>query len=247
VNNIFDTVIVSDIHLGARNSRAAEFVRFLEAIETDRLVIAGDLFEDPRLRGVDERHIAALRAIREYSMHARVDWLTGNHDPTRQWFEAILGVTVQQETLVRVGGASYLVYHGHAWDPALKWPRLVLKTADAIYATSQRIDRTHRLARWLKRRSKSFCRSTTSLAQRAVAEALRRGLSGVVTGHTHLACDQLIGGVHYLNSGCWTESPSTFIGVRDGEARLFEWDAIESRLTGRRSADRPCVELASAY
>ncbi len=171
MNNIFDTVIVSDIHLGARNSRAEEFVRFLEAIETDRLVIAGDLFEDSRLRGVDERHIAALRAIREYSMHARVDWLTGNHDPTCQWFEAILGVTVQQETLVRVGRASYLVYHGHAWDPALKWPRLVLKTADAIYATSQRIDRTHRLARWLKRRSKSFCRSTTSLAQRAVAEA----------------------------------------------------------------------------
>jgi UDP-2,3-diacylglucosamine pyrophosphatase LpxH len=227
MENRFDTVIVSDLHLGARNARTAEFVRFLRAVEADRLIIAGDVFEDSRLRGIDERHVAALQAIREFSVHAQVDWLQGNHDPTPEWFKAILNVTVQQETLVSVAGASYLVYHGHGWDPALRWPRAILKTADAIYGTSQRIDRTHRLARWLKRRSKSFCRSTSSLAQRAAAEAVRRGLKGVITGHTHLACDRFIDGVRYMNSGCWTESPSTFIGIRDGEAMVFEWDALE--------------------
>jgi UDP-2,3-diacylglucosamine pyrophosphatase LpxH len=42
----FDAVVVSDLHLGARNSRGTNFLRFLHTIRCQRLVLAGDLFND---------------------------------------------------------------------------------------------------------------------------------------------------------------------------------------------------------
>ena len=40
----FEAVVVSDLHLGARNSRTYDFLLFLESLETDRLISAGDIF-----------------------------------------------------------------------------------------------------------------------------------------------------------------------------------------------------------
>ena len=33
----------------------------------------------------------------------------------------------------------------------------------------------------------------------------------IVTGHTHFADDVHISGTHYINSGCWTEPPCSYL------------------------------------
>jgi UDP-2,3-diacylglucosamine pyrophosphatase LpxH len=222
----FDTVVVSDLHLGARNSRGNDFLRFLHTLQTDRLVLAGDLFNDHRLRGLQERDVQVVELLRQYARGVHVDWVVGNHDPSPDWFAGLLGITAVEEVILDVGRERYLVYHGHGWDPSLTWPQLVVDTADAIYFACQWLDPSHRLARSLKRSSKHFLHVTDVLRGRAIDEAQRRDFAGVILGHSHLACEARAAGVHYLNSGCWTEKPSSFVGIRGGRARLYDWDPV---------------------
>ncbi len=242
----FDAVVVSDLHLGARNSRGNDFLRFLHTLRTERLVLAGDLFNHHRLRGLQERDVQVVEALRQYSLRVQVDWVLGNHDPSHGWFEGLLGITAHEEVLLDVGASQYLVYHGHGWDPSLTWPQLVVDTADAIYFAAQWLDRSHRLARRLKKSSKHFCHVTDILRSRAIDAAQARGLAGVILGHSHLACEVRTADVHYLNCGCWTEKPSSFVGIDDCGARLYDWDPVARQAILREHGTAPVEQLFSA-
>lgn len=222
----FDAVVVSDLHLGARNSRSFDFLQFLESIDTPRLILAGDLFDDPQFRGLRPCDVQVVNTLRQLSASISVQWLCGNHDPPPRWFSGLLGIEAQDELLLDVGDKRYLVYHGHGWDRALEWPGVVISAAEVVYYGCQRIDPSHRLARYLKHKSKWFCRAVAALRHQAIAAARRRNLSGVILGHTHVAADDWIGGVHYVNCGCWTERPAGFVGVRRGQVRTYYWDAL---------------------
>lgn len=221
----FDTVLVSDLHLGARNCRSEEFAAFLSWIRTPRLIVNGDLFDCSRARGLSTADIAALRALRLFARDHHVDWLRGNHDPADDYCEGLVGLELQTSLLLEVGSRTYLVEHGDRWDGSLHWPWMLVLAAESVYRWSQRIDRSHRLARRLKRHSKRFSGVIGAMRQGAIAEARTRGLAGAILGHSHVSADDREQGLHYLNSGCWTERPAGFVGVRRGVARCYSWDA----------------------
>lgn len=227
----FDEVVVSDLHLGARNSRGPDFVEFLKQVSTQHLIVAGDLFDSPRLRRLRSGDVVALKAIRDLARRCRVTWIRGNHDPDDGWAQAVLGLEVCDESVVESAQGRYLVTHGDRWDHSMEMPGLVVEAADMIYRGAQLIDRSHGLARMLKRRSKHFCRVVDLLKRRARIEARRRGMAGIVLGHTHVAEDVRQRGVHYLNSGCWTERPSTFVALRGGNVATYVWEDQLRRLT----------------
>ena len=103
---------------------------------------------------------------------------------------------------------------------------MVISAAEAVYNGCQRIDPSHRLARYLKHKSKWFCHAVAALRREAIAAAQRRNLAGVILGHTHVAADERIDGVHYVNCGCWTERPATFVGIRRGHVKTYYWDSL---------------------
>lgn len=219
----YETVIISDLHLGARNSRTAEVIQFLESLSADRIIVNGDLFDRPDLRGMSDEHYRVLEALRRQGRRRRVDWVLGNHDPTAEWFGEVLQVEAVEETTVETDDGAYLVCHGHIFDHSLKLPRLIVAGADAVYRFAQRVDASHRLAKRLKHGSKAFCRVVETVRQEALALAANRGFAGVILGHTHLSEDFRRDGVHYVNGGCWTERPSGFVGISKGRVRRGHW------------------------
>ena len=220
----FDAVVVSDLHLGARNARTDDFLRFLASLRTDRLVLAGDLFDSPQLRGLTTRHVKVLESLRRLSRQAEVIWIRGNHDPDPEWFAAVFDLRAHDEWLLEVDDRTYLVCHGHEWDKALNWPAWIVGSAEFVYRGCQLLDRSHLLARYLKRKSKWFCKVVDGLRTKAVSAARRRALDGVIVGHSHVASDMYLDGVHYVNCGCWTERPSGFVGIRRGQVRHYHWE-----------------------
>lgn len=231
----FDTVVVSDLHLGARNARTQEFLSFLRTIRADRLIVNGDLFEDPWLRGLRAEDVAVLDALRRYARHSDITLLRGNHDPEETWYAGVLGMPIRDEMPLHIGEQKYLVYHGHGWDKAMELPALVIAMADAVYAGTQWLDPTHRLAKALKRKCKTFCRAVKNLRIAAVNAALERGFDGVILGHTHIQEDTLIETpgqrtVHYLNSGCWTERPCGYIGINRDRVSLHNWPNVDAAI-----------------
>ena len=74
------TLIISDLHLGSRVSRAREATEFLKSFEFKKLILLGDIFEDlhlNRLRGDDWKFLALLT---HFSKTRKVRWVAGNHD-----------------------------------------------------------------------------------------------------------------------------------------------------------------------
>lgn len=243
----FETVIVSDLHLGARNSRAAEFLGFLERVAFDRLIVNGDLFQCSRLgRRLRSDEAQVLSALRSVAASHELVWIRGNHDPEPDFAWSVLGLVPIDELVVSAGSDRYLVTHGDRWDKSMELPRLVIEGAEAIYRGVQFIDRTHLLARMLKRRSKRFCDVIARVRQRALDEIHNRQMSGVILGHTHFVEDVRCGDLHYLNSGCWTERPATFVGLEAGVAQtyLFDGQTIAAIAPTETEAAAPSLALA---
>lgn len=221
----FDTVVISDLHLGARNSRTDDILLFLDELTVDQLVIAGDLFDSPVLHGLNSQHLRVLEVLRQFGRSSEFVWLRGNHDPDDAWCRDVLDLSIQDELVLNVDERAYLISHGHLWDRTLLLPGVIIDAADTVYHFAQRIDPSHNLARWLKRKTKLFCRAVAGMRREALAAAGLRHFDGVILGHSHVASDEYQEDLHYLNCGCWTEQPTGFVGIRAGVAQQFAWRA----------------------
>jgi UDP-2,3-diacylglucosamine pyrophosphatase LpxH len=123
---------------------------------------------------------------------------------------SLLEVPMREDYLLDVGGASYLVLHGDRFDPTLNSP-MVTEVACFCYQLTTKVNK--KVAKWLKKKSNRWSGVLGFVRGQSVAHALKVGVAGVITGHTHFAEDSTIDNVHYLNTGCWTEYPCTYIAI----------------------------------
>ena len=76
----------------------------------------------------------------------------------------------------------------------------------------------------MRRISKRWQRNSQLVERRAVELARARGCKFVTCGHTHLALSAVDQGIHYFNTGTWTEHPPCpFLAVRGSEVSLQFW------------------------
>jgi UDP-2,3-diacylglucosamine pyrophosphatase LpxH len=76
-------IIVSDLHLGTRDSKAEEFIEFLEKHPTDLLILNGDIVDGWALnRGSKwkKKHTKVLSYLLKLSNKTQIIWIRGNHD-----------------------------------------------------------------------------------------------------------------------------------------------------------------------
>lgn len=235
-----DAVCVSDLHLGSDNCQARSLSHFLAAlrrreIATERLILNGDVFDSIDFRRLRGRHWDVLSELRRISKYTEVVWVTGNHDGPAEFVSHLLGVECVDDYVVESGGRRVLFLHGHQFDGFIARRPLVTWAADRLYRIAQRLDRTHGLARFLKRQSKTFLRSADKIRAGAVARALARNCDVVCCGHTHLAAAvplelPNVRAVSYYNSGCWTEQPCHYLTLGGGEVNVVAY--------AERDADR---------
>jgi len=79
----YDTLILSDLHLGSELSRARDARNLLENLSFKRLILLGDIFSDLNFRRLNKDHWKFLGCIRKLSNPKRgveVVWVEGNHD-----------------------------------------------------------------------------------------------------------------------------------------------------------------------
>jgi UDP-2,3-diacylglucosamine pyrophosphatase LpxH len=226
------TILVSDIHLGARNNRTDLLAELLRS-EYDHLILNGDTIDRldfRRFRSDDWRIVEQLRTI---ARERELILIRGNHDGVAQGREFgpldalshLLDAEWYEEYELQVGADRYLVLHGDQFDRTLNltW---IGDAADWLYQQTQRGSKP--LAHFLKGRIKHWGGVVDCVRFGAVREARVRGYTGVITGHTHFCHDEIIDGIHYLNTGCWVDWPCSYVLVRGGDAQLMFWDETAS-------------------
>lgn len=225
-----DTLIISDLHLGSRLSRAEDAHRLLRSQAFRRLILLGDIFCDLNFRRLKRKHWELLSYIRKLSnpkRHVEVVWVEGNHDRgLTDVMSHLVGVKVYQEYAWTFAGQRYLAIHGHPFDRFLVNNAALSALGEFLHIQIQKLDSERkRFARFLDRQNSRWLRLSPKVASGALAHAKLRGAQVVFCGHTHEAMTAEKDGIRYFNSGCWTNDDPTYIAVDESGVRICRYPA----------------------
>ena len=226
----FDTVIISDLHLGSRLSRAKDAVRMLRQQNFRRLILLGDIFCDLNFSRLKKDHWRFLSYIRKLSNPKRgveVVWVEGNHDQgLSHLMSHLVGVRVYQEYFWEFGGQRLLAVHGHQFDRFVVNNELLSRLGASAFLALQRLDsRSGSFSRFLDRLNSAWLRLTPKVATGALAYAKHHHVDCVFCGHTHQSLQAEQEGTRYYNAGCWTSSSATYITVGEEGIEIHEYQS----------------------
>jgi UDP-2,3-diacylglucosamine pyrophosphatase LpxH len=226
----YDTLILSDLHLGADMSRARDALRVLRENRYRRLVLLGDIFADLNFGRLKKEHWKFLGFIRKLSNPKRnveVVWVEGNHDHgLTEIMSHLVGVRVFQEYHWDYQGLRHIAAHGHQFDSfGLKNVRLNYWFGTVLYLQLQKWDTKDKtLTRFLDRLGTRWQRLSEKVADGALAHARHQHAQRIFCGHTHTAMHKHdpAHGIDYYNCGAWIDAHPTYITVGEDGVHIHE-------------------------
>lgn len=250
----FDTLILSDLHLGSDISRANAALKVLKENSFRRLILLGDIFCDLNFRRLTKEHWRFLSYIRKLSNPKRnieIVWVEGNHDQgLTEVMSHLVGIRVYQEYEWDFDGERHLAIHGHQFDGFSVNTIALGRLLTTFYLRMQKLDTRHKyIVRLLERLDTKWLRLTSKVSEGAIAYARERGVQRIFCGHTHEVIQMQKDGIEYFNTGCWTQPAATYItidseGVNTHEVRERTDDYYPSEERGQ--ADWDSAEFASS-
>ncbi len=241
----FDTVIISDLHLGSEVSRAADALEFLQTTNFRRLILLGDMFADLNFGRLTREHWKFLSHIRKLSNpkhDIEVVWVEGNHDHgLTEVMSHLVGVRVYQEYEWHYAGKRHIAIHGHQFDSFAIKNFTVTRLGQLIFLWLQKIDsKNKRLARYLDRLNTRWLRLSAQVAQGALSHAKKGQAGRIFCGHTHVPLAVRRDGVEYYNTGAWVDLRCTYVTVS------LEGVAIHEYVPGTTDNRHPREERITA-
>jgi UDP-2,3-diacylglucosamine pyrophosphatase LpxH len=250
----YDTVILSDLHLGSEISRAADALDLLHTIEFRRLVLLGDIFADLNFRRLTKDHWKFLGYIRKLSNpkhEVEVVWVEGNHDHgLTDVMSHLVGISVYQEYSWYYQGKKHLAVHGHQFDTFVVKNLKLTNFGQLVYIWLQKIDsKKKRFARYLDRLNTRWLRLSAQVAQGALSYAKQGKAERIFCGHTHVPLHMNNEGVEYFNSGAWVDRCCTYVTIDEEGVCIREYkpesadhrDSSEERV--QTAAETPRVAV----
>ena len=243
------TLFLSDIHLGTDASKAREVVDVLKHTRCERIVLNGDIIDGWALkRGGKWRsiHTRVIRTLLKKLEKEKTEiiYLRGNHDDFMTTFLPIaLGrlKCVAEYIHTTPKGERYLVLHGDGFDSVSTGHKWIAVLGSVGYDTLLSVNRLYNQYRkWrgkeyysvskaIKARVKSAVSFVGCYQEKLVELAGKRKCSGIICGHIHTPADEVIQGVHYLNSGDWVETLSCIIENKEGGFEILYYDQFLAR------------------
>lgn len=226
-------LIMSDLHLGARNSQHQLILQRLACHATrhyTHIILNGDVVDHLNFESFRPADWAVIHRLKQLVHESRLIVVQGNHDRPRRAEPGcishsilgdMLGTELQEELTLNIGGERYLVQHGDRYDQTLNMSRLGY-LAEGFYRQAQRWHQP--TSRWLKRQSKSILGIEHNVRMKAIASATHRGFAGIILGHTHYASNEVDQqGIRYVNTGSWVDDACTYLDVKDSRVIVKEW------------------------
>jgi UDP-2,3-diacylglucosamine pyrophosphatase LpxH len=233
----YQAIIVSDLHLGTKDSKAEEFIEFLEKHPTNLLILNGDIIDGWALnRGAKWRkqHTKVISKLLRLSNTTQIIWIRGNHDEFIQEFIGTnLGaIEIREDYIINTKvwvendvyrNENYYVFHGDVVDVFITKYKLLSKIGAVGYDFALTLNRWYNNYRkWRKlpyqsisQKIKGGVKAATNYINdfetTALSMAAKKGCNGVICGHIHQPEDRILNGKRYLNSGDWIENMSAIL------------------------------------
>jgi UDP-2,3-diacylglucosamine pyrophosphatase LpxH len=236
----YQAIIVSDLHLGTKDSKAEEFIEFLEKHPTDLLILNGDIIDGWALnRGAKwkKQHTKVISKLLKLSNKTQIVWIRGNHDEFLQEFMGnhFGGIEIREDYVLYIRNTveSYYIFHGDVIDIFITKYKWLSKIGAVGYDFALWLNRWYNKYRvWRKlpyqsisQKIKSGVKAATNYVNdfevTALSMASKKGCHGVMCGHIHQPEDRMINGKRYLNSGDWVENMTAICVEDTGRIYLY--------------------------
>lgn len=243
--NHYKTIVVSDVHLGTKNSKAKELVRFLKTNTADRLILNGDIIDGWQLKKGGKwkkKHTRFFRVILKMVEKHKTDviYLRGNHD---DFLDHILpfnfgGISIVRDYQFESHGKKFLVIHGDIFDSITTNLRWLAKLGDVGYTLLLWINKLYNnyrvkrglpyysLSQVIKQKVKSAVSYISNYEEELVKLARKKGCQGVICGHIHHPAMTQYGDILYLNSGDWVESLTALVEDYEGKWEIVYYSKL---------------------
>lgn len=227
------TLLISDLHIGFKYSRASDILDVLNNETFDKLILVGDIFDISAMMTRpywDKHHTAVTKKILKLAKKMEVIYVIGNHDyPLMHILEntnKLAGIQIFREYTYESGGKTIHCIHGDQFDSLSKRAMFigdflyytVLKLNSVIHFVRSKFGYTRwSFSKWCKDKVKNVIHSAFSIEDKLLSIP---DVDVVVYGHTHMPYVKP-GKVTLVNTGTFVEI-ATYVIEEDGEFELKE-------------------------
>jgi UDP-2,3-diacylglucosamine pyrophosphatase LpxH len=237
----YKTIVISDLHLGIKASKAKEAYKFLKNNSCETLILNGDIIDGWQLKKSGKwkkKHSKFFKLILKImsDKNMQVIYLRGNHD---DFLDEIMPFEIgnfklRRQFILNSGANKYLVIHGDIFDSITSNLSWLSKLGDVGYTLLLWINRHYNhirqkrgkdyysLSAIIKNKVKKVVNLISDYEKKLTQLANEKGCNGIICGHIHQADNKMIGDIHYLNSGDWVESMTALV-----ETHSNHWEIID--------------------
>ena len=220
------TIIMSDLHLGAKQSRTDKIIEFLKNNKSDVLILNGDIIDGWALKTNGKWTKECTKIFRKFmkrsEKNTKVIWIRGNHDDFLKDFIPLRLNNIQivrKYVHIGIDGRRYHCFHGDILDFVIMEARWLAIIGGYSYDVVIRLNTLynkirkwfnlpyHSLANTIKQSVKSAINFVSDFEENARGLTKERGYDVAVCGHIHqpkLEND-------YMNSGDFCENASCLV------------------------------------
>lgn len=229
------TLLMSDLHIGFKYSRAFDVLSVLENEKFDRIVLVGDIFDIQQMMNRpywDEHHTAVLKKILKLAKRKEVVYVIGNHDYPlfylQEYTNKIAGIKICREFEYESGGKKFICIHGDQLDTLGKsWQTF----GDFLYYGALKfnkyLNKCRKLlglsywsfSKWCKDKAKNRIASVFNMEAKLLETLNAACADQLIYGHTHMPYAGRDG--RFSNCGSFVEI-ATYLTEEDGVVTLHE-------------------------
>ena len=243
----YKVVIMSDLHLGMKDSSPKKILEFLNSFHTDLLILNGDIVDiDAMKRGSKwkNKHTKVVMKVLDMSRHTEVVYVRGNHDND---LEELFGFELGNISFVEdyfyhqkiwngngdeFSEKKFLIFHGDKIDVTVKY-KFLSYIGSVGYDIALRVNTLYNdyrnkmgkpyfsISKIVKENVKEALSFINDFEVNACNYAKTRGADGVICGHIHIPSMKNINGITYYNSGDWVENFSALVLTYDNNWELI--------------------------
>jgi UDP-2,3-diacylglucosamine pyrophosphatase LpxH len=227
----YNTIILSDLHLGSKASRRDDILTFIENNSCHNLILNGDIIDGWALKrgskwkDKDTKIIRKILKISEKGTN--VIWIKGNHDDFLfNYITLNIGnITIKESHIYNgIDKRKYYIFHGDILDVFSTKFSIIAKMGSIGYDFALWLNRWYNLYRELvglpyyslSKKIKESIKSAVSFIGdfelRAVKMAKKEGCDVAICGHIHTPKLMEL----YMNSGDWCENCTALVEDEKG-------------------------------
>lgn len=234
----YKTIIISDLHLGSKSSRADDIIKFLEKNTCYNLFLNGDIIDGWALkRGSKwkDKHTKVVRKILKIAEKGtNVVWIRGNHDDFLDtYLDLSMGnIHVTDEiTYKGIDKRLYYISHGDKLDVFSTKFKFIAKIGSIGYDFALWLNHWYNffrewmglpyysLSKRIKDNVKLAVNFVTDFEENAIKIAKQKNCDVAVCGHIHKAEIKN----EYMNSGDWCESCTALVEDSNGVWTIIDF------------------------